>query len=337
MIVKRGFNEVLAETIRLSEVAAGMQRPGPTGIPVRPLGKTGEWLTIVGLGGWDSVFNSTDDEAVAMMREAFDLGITFWDNAWEYHDGRAEEVMGRALREGGMRDEIFLMTKICARDAEGFGRQLDDSLRRLGVDYIDLVEFHSIQYPGDSGRLFDAENGGFRIASEALKAGKFRYLGFSGHMDPADHLTMMAQPYDWASVQMPVNLIDAHKQGFQAMMLPECLRRDIGVLGMKSLGGNTAPIVKEQGIDGEVCRRYAMSLPVTSLVCGMQTMAEVRQMARIARDFRPMEAEELAAVLSLSREAEDGGQLEAFKVRDGEFGCSYFSKIYAGMDRTPAL
>jgi uncharacterized protein len=335
MMNNREFNEVLTEAIGYSKEAAAMQRPGPTGLPVRPLGRTGEWLTIVGLGGWDIVFNNTDDEAIRLMREAFDLGINFWDNAWEYHDGRSEEVMGRAMREGGLRDRIFLMTKVCARDAEGFGRQLDDCLRRLRVDYIDLVQFHSIQYPGDSGRLFDPENGGFRVASEALRAGKFRYLGFTGHMDPEDHLTMMAEPCDWAAVQMPINLVDAHKPGFQQRMLAECRRRDIGVLGMKSLGGNGGPIPKLLGIDGEICRRYAMSMPVTSLVCGVRTAEEVRQTARIARDFIPLGEEELAAALSLTRGVDDQGQLEGFKVREGEFGCAYFSKIYPGLSRQP--
>jgi predicted aldo/keto reductase-like oxidoreductase len=326
-IVKRPFEEVVAEAEALTGHAAAMQRPGPAGIPLRPLGKTGEWITMIGVGGWDSVVDKTDAEGVALLREAYDLGITFWDNAWEYHAGRAEEVMGRALAEGGLREGVFLMTKVCARDAVGFRRQLDDCLRRLRTDCIDLIQLHSIQYPGDRQRYFDHETGAMEAALDALAAGKFRYLGFTGHMDPDDHQTMLDTPYQWATVQMPINLVDAHKLGFQHRILPQCVARQIGALGMKSLGGNQGRFPAALQIDGETLRRYAMSLPVSSLVCGMQTREELQGMVRLARQFSPLRGEELRATLALTREVEDHGHLEEFKVRDGAFGCSYHGPL----------
>ncbi|MGA1368704.1 MAG: aldo/keto reductase [Blastocatellia bacterium] len=326
---RRPFDEVLAEAEALARRTEAMQRPGPAGIPLRPLGKTGEWVTMIGVGGWDSVVEKTDAEAVALLREAFDLGITFWDNAWEYHEGRAEAVMGRALVEGALRDDVFLMTKVCARDAVGFRRQLDDCLRRLRTDQIDLVQLHSIQYPGDRERYFDPATGAMEAALEALEAGKFRYLGFSGHMDPGDHQTMLDASYEWATVQMPINLVDAHKSGFQHRILRQCVDRQIGPLGMKSLGGNQGRFPAALGIDGWTLRRYAMSMPVSSLICGMQTREELLGAVRLAQNFAPLQGEELRTILSLTRQVEDNGQIEEFKVRGGAFGCSYHGPLLA--------
>jgi predicted aldo/keto reductase-like oxidoreductase len=237
--------------------------------------------------------------------------------------------MGQALVEGALRDDIFLMTKVCARDAVGFRRQLDDCRRRLRSDQIDLVQLHSIQYPGDRERYFDPATGAMEAALEALAAGKFRYLGFSGHMDPGDHQTMLDTSYDWATVQMPINLVDAHKSGFQhpAVGLGEDLPS--GPLGTKTSGKNQGRIPKTLGIDGWTLRRYAMSMPVSSLICGMQTRDELHGTVRLAQNFQPLRGEELRAVLSLTREVEDHGQIEEFKVRDGAFGCSYHGPLLA--------
>jgi predicted aldo/keto reductase-like oxidoreductase len=284
---------------------------------------------MLGLGGYDSVVGKTDAEGVAFMLEALDLGITFWDNAWEYHDGRAEEVMGRAITEGKVRDQVFLMTKVCARDRAGFQRQLDDCLRRLQVEQIDLVQLHSIQYPGDRERFFDPENGAMAAALAALAAGKFRYLGFTGHMDPVDHAGMLAAPYDWATVQFPLNVVDAHlTDGFQHQIFAECRRRNIGMIGMKSLAANDGRIPAELKLNAELCRQYVMSLPISSLVAGIQTREQLHRLVEVTRDFKPLGAEELAELLGRSKDVEDILFMEGYKDRRGPFGCTHHAGVY---------
>lgn len=327
MASKRDFKKLLHEIAALGEEALAMQKPGPGGIPLRPLGKTGEWVSLLGLGGFDAVFEKTDEESISLMREAFDLGITFWDNAWEYHDGRAEDLMGRALEDGGLRDDVFLMTKVCARDYAGFHRQLEDCLRRLRTDCIDLVQLHSIQYPGDRERHY-SDNGAMKAALEALAAGKFRYLGFTGHMDPLDHMGMLRTPYEWASVQFPLNVVDAHLEtGFQSLVLPECRRRDIGTIAMKSLAANNGRIPRELNLSGELCRQYVMSLPISTLVCGIQTKEQLHRMVEAARDFKPLDIGQLESLLLPGSVAENVLFLEEYKDRVGPFGCTYHAGV----------
>lgn len=321
------FDQLISSVTVLGQEALAMQRPGPGGIPLRPLGKTGEWISMIGLGGWDAVAEKTDEEAIALMHEAFDLGIAFWDNAWEYHEGRAEEVMGRAMQEGNLRDKVFLMTKTCARDYHGFNHQFEIQLRRLRTDCVDLLQLHSIQYEGDRERIFDPEKGALKAALEARQAGKIRYIGFTGHMDPKDLLHMLDAPFEWDSVQMPLNVMDAHYLSFQQRVLPECRRRNIGVLGMKSLGGNQGRIPEALGIDGLLCRRYSLSLPVSSLVCGVQTREELRGLARLARDFRPLAGEDLVQLFARAKEAPNNLWIEEYKDRLGPFGCLHHEVV----------
>jgi uncharacterized protein len=323
---RREFLATLAGVVALGAETLAMQTPGPAGIPLRPLGSTGASIPIVGYGGWDSVAGKTDAESITLMHEAIDLGITFWDNAWEYHDGRAEEVMGKAFDSAARRDKVFLMTKACARDYAGFQRQFDDSLRRLRTDHVDLLQFHAIQYDGDPERVCDPERGGLKAALEARKAGKLRFLGFSGHMDPQVHLRMLAK-HDWNSVQMPLNVLDAHYLSFEKTVVPEARRRGIGVLGMKSLGGQDARIPRDLGLSVELCRRYAMSLPVSTTICGMQNRDELRQMAEIARGFTPLTTGEIERLLVGSRAQAADGHIEAYKNRKGGYGCSYHADV----------
>ena len=328
---KRDFSELLTDLERLATEALAMQRPGPGGIPERPLGRTGEWVSLIGLGGYDSVVNKSDAEAVDFMLEALDLGITFWDNAWEYHDGRAEDVMGQAIATGGVRDRVFLMTKVCARDYQGFHRQLDDCLRRLRTDRIDLVQLHSIQYPGDRDRFFDPENGAMKAALESLAAGKFRHLGFTGHMDPLDHEAMLGTQHDWATVQFPLNVVDAHLvDGFQSRIFAQCRRRNIGMIGMKSLAANEGRIPVELGLSAEICRHYVMSLPISSLIAGLQTRDQLHRLVEASRDFKPLGGPELAELLARSRGVEDILFMEGYKDRSGAFGCTHHAAVYAG-------
>ncbi|MCW5962706.1 MAG: aldo/keto reductase [Bryobacterales bacterium] len=324
---RRQFLQAMAGMAALSAEALAMQRPGPAGIPVRPLGKSGASVTIIGLGGWDVVANKSDGDAIRLMHEALDSGITFFDKAWEYHDGRSEEVMGRALQEGGRRENVFLMSKVCARDYEGAKRHIEDSLRRLRTDRLDLLQFHSLQYPGDQERIMDPDQGALKAALEAKKAGKFRYLGFTGHQNPQVHLKMLASDYPFDSVQMPLNILDAHYMSFEKSVLPECRRREIGVLGMKSLAAQNGRIARDLNVGWELCRRYAMSLPIASLVCGIQTREQLLGMVRVAKDFKPMGAEEAEALLVQSRNPSRDGHIEQYKNPQSGYGCSYHTGV----------
>ena len=319
---RREFLGALAGVLALRGETLALQSPGPGGIPVRPLGRTGVSVSIVGYGGWDCVIGEGEADCIARLHEAIDLGITFMDNAWEYHDGRAEELMGKALAAPGKRDQVFLMTKVCARDYVGVKRQVEDSLRRLRTDRIDLLQFHAIQYADDPERVFDPERGGMKAALEAKAAGKIRFLGFSGHRDPQTHLRMIGM-HPWHSVQMPLNILDAQYRSFEKAVLPVCREKGIGALGMKSLAGQDARLPRDLRVDWELCRRYAMSLPVSTTICGMQTREEMRGMARIARDFKPLTAADVEPLLAAARGSAQDGHIEEYKDPKSGYGCSW--------------
>jgi len=290
------------------------QKPGKYGIPVRPLGKTGEDVSIICLGGWDAAAKEPESGIISLMHEALDNGVTFWDNCWEYHNGRAEEVMGKAMAQNQSRDKVFLMTKVCARPYEQAKKYLEDSLKRLQTDYLDLWQFHAIQWEKDPEVILNPETGALRAALEAKKEGKVRYIGFTGHKDPSYHLAMLNAGFEFDTVQMPLNILDPHYHSFQKEVLPVCNERNIGVLGMKSLGAQDGRIPRETGISAEICRRYALSLPISSLVCGVQTKEELRQDIKIARDFKPMKEDEVKEVLAKSELKGLDGEIETYKV-----------------------
>jgi predicted aldo/keto reductase-like oxidoreductase len=324
---RREFLATVAAGLALGPETRAMQRPGPAGIPVRPLGKTGVSVSCVGFGGWDAGIHESDDKGVALLHEALDGGITFWDNAWEYNGGRSEEVMGKALASGNRRDRVFLMTKVCARDADGARKQIDESLRRLRTDHVDLLQFHAIQYDGDARRIFDPDTGGLKAVLEAKKAGKLRFIGFSGHRDPKIHLEMLGMPHAWDTVQMPLNILDAHYRSFEKTVLPVCREKGIGVLGMKSLAGQDARLPRDVNVGWELCRRYALSLPVSTVICGMQTSEEVQGVLRIARGFTPLTMPEVERLLDASRGPAQDGAIEVYKDPKSGYGCSHHSKV----------
>jgi aryl-alcohol dehydrogenase-like predicted oxidoreductase len=204
------------------DILASQQPASATGLPTRVLGRTGQPVSILCLGGWHIGSVKDPDEAIRIMHAAVDEGLTFFDNCWDYHDGGSEEIMGRALA-GARRDKVFLMTKNCERDYAGSMKCLDDSLRRLRTDRLDLWQFHEIIYDNDPDWVF--EKGGLKAALEARKAGKVRYIGFTGHKDPRIHLSMLNKPFDWDACQFPVNVLDLHYRSFQKGVLPVCLRR----------------------------------------------------------------------------------------------------------------
>ncbi len=295
-------------------------------IPLRPLGKTGEKVSMIGFGGWDLGF--IDEKlAIRMIHQGVDAGITFIDNAWEYHNGRSEEVVGKAVAMGRMRDKVFLMSKVCARDYQGAKRHLEDGLRRLKTDRIDLVMLHSIQYDGDGERVSDPENGAVKALVEARKEGKLKYIGFSGHRDPEIHLEMLNMPVEWDSMLLPLNIMDAHYNSFQKKVLPILLDRQIAPLGMKSLVGRFNRITERINVSAELCRWYVMSLPVSTLVCGWQNINQMQLCIDIARDFKPLTSSKIEELLDLSETPGSDGASEYYKDGNRGYGCSYHAGI----------
>jgi predicted aldo/keto reductase-like oxidoreductase len=199
-------------------------------------------------------------------------------------------------------------------------QHLEDSLRRLKTDRLDLWQFHGIQWDDDAELIF-AEGGALEAALEAKKAGKVRHIGFTGHKDPDYHLGMLERPFEWETVQMPLNILDTHYRSFQKRVLPECTKRDIGVIGMKALAAQDGRIVKELGINAELLRRYTLSLPISTLVCGIESRENLRQDLAIARDFKPLEPEEIASLETEGEEPAADGDIEQYKV--GNFGCDW--------------
>jgi aryl-alcohol dehydrogenase-like predicted oxidoreductase len=280
-------------------------------IPLRPLGTTGETVSALGLGGYHLGLVSNQREAIRIVHHAIDAGVTFLDNAWEYHEGRSEEVMGRAL--AGRRGRVFLMTKVCThgRDKREAMRQLEQSLRRLKTDYLDLWQVHECVYFNDPERHFMP--GGVIEALEAAKrSGKVRLVGFTGHKDPSIHLEMLSHGFPFDTCQLPLNCFDASFRSFEVQVLPELIARGIAPIGMKSLGGNGRQ-VKAKIISAEEGLRYAMSLPVATTVSGIDSERVLRQNLRVARGFRPMSRREMAALRLRVREQALDGRFELFK------------------------
>jgi aryl-alcohol dehydrogenase-like predicted oxidoreductase len=280
-------------------------------IPRRPLGKTGEQVSIIGLGGYHLGTVQSRDLAVRLVQEAVDDGITFLDNAWEYNDHRSEEWMGLALQ--GRRDKAFLMSKVCThgRDKKVAMQQLEESLKRLGTDHLDLWQIHEVIYENDPDLHF-AKGGAVEALDEAKKQGKVRFVGFTGHKSPAVHLKMLAHDYPFDTVQLPLNCFDASFRSFEMQVLPELERRGIAALGMKSLGGDGQPIIHGV-VRAEEALRYAMSLPVATTICGIDSLDVLRQNVEIARGFKPMTHEEMRALRERCRAYSGDGHLELYK------------------------
>jgi len=312
---RRDFLQAGAAGVAAAALAGAAEpvRTNQGGIPLRPLGRTGEMVSALCLGGYSSTVppTLTERDSLRLIQRAVDEGITFMDNCWDYGDGLAEERMGKALAEGGRRDKTFLMTKCCGRNAKDAQSNLEDSLRRLKTDHLDLWQFHEIVYDNDPDWVF-AKDGAIQTGLKAVKEGKVRYLGFTGHKDPSIHLKMLTKPYEWAAVQMPLNVMDPHYRSFQKGVLPELLMRGIGVLGMKSLGGNGS-IVSQAGISVEDALRYVLSLPISSLVSGIDSEKVLDQNLKIVRGFKPMTEAERQAVEAKTLHLAGDGRFELFK------------------------
>jgi aryl-alcohol dehydrogenase-like predicted oxidoreductase len=285
----------------------------PSGeIPKRPFGRSAETVSAIGLGGYHLGSIGNQREAIGIVQAAIDAGITFMDNAWEYHEGASEEIMGKALV--GRRDDVFLMTKVCThgRDRSVAMRQLTQSLRRLKTDRIDLWQVHECVYPNDPQRHF-ATGGVIDALVEAREKGLVRYVGFTGHKSPEIHLEMLGHDFLFDSVQMPLNCFDGTFRSFEQRVLPEARRRGLAVLGMKSLGGE-GDAVRKKVVSADEALRYAMSLPgVTTTVSGIDSMRVLRQNVRIASRFTPMSADEMAALRERVAGLAADGRYELYK------------------------
>lgn len=294
---------------------------GADQIPRRPFGKTREQVSIIGLGGYHLGTVESRDLAIRLVQEAVDAGITFFDNAWEYNDHRSEEWMGLGLQ--GRRDKVFLMSKVCThgRDKNVAMQQLEESLKRLGTDHLDLWQIHEVIYENDPDLHF-AKGGVVEALDEAKKQGKVGFVGFTGHKSPAIHLKMLAHDYPFDSVQMPLNCFDSSYRSFEQQVLPELQRRGIAALGMKSLGGDGQPI--QYGVvRAEEALRYAMSLPVRTTICGIDSLDVLHQNVGIARGFRPMSSREMQTLRERCRPCSGDGHHELFKTTkkyDGKVG-----------------
>ncbi|MEW5977534.1 MAG: aldo/keto reductase [Acidobacteriota bacterium] len=313
---RREFLQASMATAGLAAVTPhvlGQTTASVSGVPTRLLGRTGVHVSVLCLGGWHIGAVKEKQEAIRIMHAALDEGITFFDNAWDYHNGKSEEWMGDALSEGGKRNKVFLMTKNCERDYAGSMKNLEDSLRRLKTDHIDLWQFHEMVYDNDPDWVF--EKGGLKAALEARKAGKVRFIGFTGHKDPRIHLKMLNKPHDWDAALMPINVMDAHYRSFQNEVVPVCLAKQVGVLGMKSLGGGfpRARIPEKGGVSAQDCIRYALTQPVSSLVVGIVSMEDLKQDLEIVRPFKPFDHKEQTQLLSRIKEEASDGRHELFK------------------------
>jgi aryl-alcohol dehydrogenase-like predicted oxidoreductase len=282
-----------------------------SGIPQREFGKSGVKLAALGLGGHHLGDAESYSTAERIVHAAVDGGVMFFDNCWEYHNGRSEDWMGRALK--GRRDKVFLMTKVCThgRDKALAMKMLDQSLRRLQTDHLDLWQLHGISFDNDPELAFKP-NGGYEALLEAKKQGKIRFIGFTGHKDPKLHLAML-QRGQFDALQMPLNPFDSHFHSFEKEVLPEAAKRGVAVLGMKPMSGTGDP-VKKSVLSAEELLRYAMSLPgVTLTISGMEKLEYLQGNLKVAQSFTPMTAEELAATRKKAAPAAADGRFELYK------------------------
>jgi predicted aldo/keto reductase-like oxidoreductase len=286
---------------------------GSDSIPYRTLGRSGEKVSIVGLGGYHIGHPEDEQLSITIVRAALDNGINFLDNCWDYNGGQSEIRMGKALRDG-YRQKAFLMTKIDGQTKKAATQQLDESLRRLQTDHVDLLQFHEVIRETDPARIMGA-GGGMEAVLEAKKQGKVRYIGFTGHKSPDIHLKMLetafAQNFTFDAVQMPLNVMDAHFNSFEKKVLPVLVKHGIGVLGMKPMGD--AIILRSRAASPVECLHYAMSLPTSVVITGCESMNILQQALDAARSFKPMGKEEIAQLLGKTASPAAQGEYELYK------------------------
>jgi predicted aldo/keto reductase-like oxidoreductase len=313
-LTRREFVKLAAATtIAMGAGSLGWAAEKQGGIPYRSLGRTGEQVSAIGLGGYHVGKQADEQESIRLIRSAIDGGITFMDNCWDYHGGASETRMGKALRDG-YRERVFLMSKIDGRTKESAASQIDESLQRLQTDRIDLMQFHEIIRVEDPDRIF-AEGGAAEAMDAAKRAGKIRYIGFTGHKDPLVHLRMLEiaanHKFRFDAVQMPLNVMDAHFRSFEQQVLPLLVRDEVGVLAMKAFGDPF--ILRSNTVAPIECLHYVMNLPVSTAITGIDGMEVLQQALEAARTFAPLSRETVAGLLARTAEAAATGKYELFK------------------------
>ncbi len=313
-VSRREFLGMTAASLLMAGSLSGTTKPDTrNGIPYRTLGRTEEKVSVIGLGGYHLGNQSDPEESIRIIRTGIDEGINFLDNCWDYNGGESEIRMGKALGDG-YRQKAFLMTKIDGRNKTAAATQLNESLRRLQTDRIDLLQFHEVIRDSDPDRIF-AEGGGMEAAVEARKAGKIRFIGFTGHKSPDIHLKMLATAskhgFTFDAVQMPLNVMDSHFNSFEKRVLPVLTKDGVGVLGMKPMGDKV--ILGSKTVTAVECLQYAMSLPTSVVITGCDSLPILQQALRAAHNFQPMGASQVAALLEKTAKAAEGGQFELYK------------------------
>lgn len=311
-VTRREFLEMAVGSSLAS--ASGYSEQGKQDVPRRALGRTGERVSAIGIGGFHLGKPAiSESDSIRIIRTALDEGINFLDNCWDYNGGESEIRMGKALLDG-YRQRAFLMSKIDGRDRKTAQTQLEESLRRLQTDRLDLLQFHEVIRMDDPDRVF-APGGALEAVLEAQKAGKVRFIGFTGHKSPDIHLKMLetaeSHKFRFDTVQMPLNVMDAHYDSFEKKVLPTLIKQDVGVLGMKPMGDPF--ILESKTVTAVECLRYAMSLPTSVVITGCDSMQILEQALNAARNFRPFEAREREALLAKTSHAAEQGKYELYK------------------------
>jgi predicted aldo/keto reductase-like oxidoreductase len=289
----------------------------------RTLGKTGEKVSLLGLGGFHFANPRDPADSTKLLRRAVDSGVTFMDNCWDYHNGDSEIRMGNALKDG-YRKKVFLMTKIDGQTKAAAEKQINESLKRLQTDVIDLMQLHEIVRIGDPDRHF-AKGGSIEALIAAKQAGKIRYVGFTGHKDPAMHLKMLDMAaknnFTFDSVQMPLNPMDAHFKSFAKNVVPRLVKEGVGVLGMKPLAGGA--IIRTNTVTAIDCLHYAMNLPTSVVITGIDSERILDQALQAVKTFQPFSEKDLAALLAKTKGLGEGGAQEVFKTTTMYDGTAY--------------
>ncbi len=328
-VTRREFLEVAAATSLLASFSPFVTAETRSGIPYRALGRTGEKVSAIGIGGYHLGKQSDEQESIRIVRTALDSGINFLDNCWDYNGGVSEIRMGKALQDG-YRQKAFLMTKIDGRDKKTAAQQLDESLQRLQTDHLDVLQFHEVIRVNDPERIF-APGGGMEAVVEAQKAGKVRFIGFTGHKSPDIHLKMLetaaAHHFRFDTVQMPLNVMDAHFNSFQQKVLPVLVKEEIGVLGMKPIGDGM--IFRSKTVPPVDCLRYALNLPTSVVITGCDSLPILQQALDVVRNFKPLSQTEVAALLQKSAQAAQDGQFEGYKTTHN-FDGTYMNPQWLG-------
>jgi len=312
-----GFPDSVADS---KQAAARIPRVRDAGVRrgemlYRPLGKTGVEVSVIGLGGAHlGEASLSDDEATRLIHQALDRGVNFLDNCWDYNGGRSEERMGNALKQGGYRQKAFVMTKIDGRTKAIAASQIDTSLKRLQVDHIDLLQHHEVIRYEDPNRIF-GDDGAMEAVLDAKKAGKVRFIGFTGHKDPHIHLYMLdvadQHGFHLDTAQMPINVMDAHYRSFSQLVVPEALKRGVAVLGMKSFGNGV--ILESGAVEPMDCLNYALNVPVSVLITGITSQQLLDQAFTAVKNFKPMDEAAVATLIGKTEAMAERGKYELFK------------------------